>query len=107
LGKEITDSIDKAIAPIYNSSDDKLAKARFRADTAATQAEKAAAIVDIQHWLVKNILLKDKIPLHDHQIQNYQQALRNLIFLYDYAETDPCTALVMLYRFREYAYLFW
>ena len=28
LGKGITDSIDKAIKPIYDSSDDKLAKAR-------------------------------------------------------------------------------
>ena len=107
LGKEITDSIDKAIAPVYNSTDDKLAKARFRADTAATQAEKAMAIADIQHWLLKNILVKDKIAVHDRQIQNYQQALRNLIFLYDYAKTDPCTALVVAYRFREYAYLFW
>jgi hypothetical protein len=107
LGKGITDSIDKAIKPIYDSSDDKLAKARQRADVATTQADKDVAIADIQHWLVNNIFVKDKTPLHDRQIQDYQQALRNLIFLHEYAKTDACTALVVLYRFREYAYLFW
>jgi hypothetical protein len=110
LGKGITDSIDEAIKPIYNSSDDKLAKARQSADVAKVQAgesAEAAAIADIQQWLINNIFVEDKNPLHDRQIQNYQQALRNLIFLYQYAKTDPCTALVVLYRFRENAYLFW
>jgi hypothetical protein len=110
LGKGITDSIDEAIRPIYNSSDDKLAKARQSADVAAAQADKgaeAAAIAEIQQWLTSNTFVKDKTPQHDRQIQNYQQALRNLIFLYQYAKTDPCTALVVLYRFRESAYLFW
>jgi hypothetical protein len=107
LGKEIADSVDKAISPIYNSTDDKLAKARQSADEAATQADKASATASVQNWLIHNILVKDKNPLHDQQIQNYQQALRNLIFLYRYAQTDACTALVVLYRFRETAYLFW
>jgi hypothetical protein len=107
LGKEIAESIDKAISPIYNSTDDKLAKARQSADEAATPADKAPAIANIQNWLIQNILVKDKDPSHDHQIQNYQQALRNLIFLYRYAKTDACTALVVVYRFRETAYLFW
>jgi hypothetical protein len=107
LGTGITDSINAAIKPIYNSTDDKFAKARLHADEATTPAEKAAAIVDIQHWIVENILVKDKNPIHDRQIQDYQQALRNLVFLYEYAKTDECTALVVAYRFREIAYIFW
>jgi hypothetical protein len=107
LGKEIADSINIAIAPIYNSADAGLAKARQDVDEATTQVDKTPGITIIQNWLIHNILVKDKNPLHDKQIQNYQQALRNLIFLYQYTKTDACTALVVLYRFRETAYLFW
>jgi hypothetical protein len=108
LGQEIERSIDQAIAPIYKSPDDKLAKARLSVDgPATTQADRTAANAFIQNWIVGNILVKGIDPTHDHQIQNYQQALRNLIFLYQYAKTDECTALVVLYKFRETAYSFW
>src|SRR6266516_3806905 len=107
LGKEIAESVDKAISPIYNNNDDQLAKARQTSDEATTQNDKSSAVTIIQNWLIRNVLVKDKNPLHDQQIQNYQQALRNLIFLHRYAKTDACTALVVLYRFREAAYLFW
>lgn len=107
LGTSIADSIDKATAPIYLNEDDRFAKARLRADNASSPADEASAVSDMQAWILQQVLVKGKDPTHDAYIQNYQQALRNLIFLYQYAKADPCTGLVVLFRFRETAYVFW
>jgi hypothetical protein len=108
LGKDIEQSIDDAIKPIYNSSDDRFWKARQRADEAGKKTDKeAAAIADIQQWITTNILVNDKNPQHDQQLQNYKKALSNLTFLYRYARTDPCTAFVVLSRFQGNAFRFW
>ena len=108
LGKGIEDSIDDATKPIYNSADVKLAKQREIVDEAGDDQSNKGAIAAnefVQRWITTNILVKDK--KHDRNIQNYNQALSNLQFLYRYAKTDPCTATVVLSRFHETAYLFW
>ena len=59
LGKGITNSIDKAIKPLYDSPDVELAAARQRADVAATPADRAAALAEIQTGLVNNRCCRD------------------------------------------------
>jgi hypothetical protein len=107
LGQGIADSLDASIAPIYNSSDADFATARFRANIAKTSSERREAVTAMQAWLLRNILIKGKDPTHDQYVNVYQQALRNLIFLYDYAKAEPCAGLVVVSRFREEAYTFW
>jgi hypothetical protein len=124
LGASVSSSVIKAIEPFYKEKvDDDWKSARKEWQKARDCYDRIAAATGdsgkcienseapgdaqkryldaMQASIVEHLLIRG--GTHDDDIHNYQFALDNIRFLYEYGRTSDCDALVVLLKFQKNA----